>query len=231
MGIDAKGRKAGINSSMLLIGAMLSWSPRAIAQDSTPGAKESPGPVQVWGDFILPALKLRCKTAICLFGEDGGEGTGKWFGVEPVLELPIGKTFYISGSPYLSNATDYVKQITETDSLNVGVIAGVRLWFVYDLFSVGILLLNISAKNDIQVAEGPTVKTLSGSALRTATPGLTIGVFGDVVVFNVYKYVLRNDGTAVGNVPPYGSLSGGTLASVAIAPFTLFKDLAGKNTK
>lgn len=195
-------------------------SPTAGTARSMPACGFWSGAWSNWKKITHSGLTLRCKTALC-FGGDGDTAIG----VEPILELPIGKAFLW----HSTGAENLVRQSVETDSLNVSLAAGARLWVFQDLVSFGMIFVNLSLKDEFSTG----TKNLSSSSMRSQFPGAILGLFADTIVVMAYPYVLRNDSSPTTiddrNLKAYEEISRGWLGMVAVAPFTTIKNIVGKD--
>jgi len=188
----------------------------------------NPNPFLAWRDLGNAILENRCETAFCF----GGEGEGMMFAVEPMLDLPIGKSFIIHQKAR-RRVKDLGRRVAEGDALNLSLQAGARLWIYYDLVSIGALFLNVSLKKDIPTGD----KTFGGSALATPAPGVVIGFFADIIQLSLFRFTIRNDGTdydihasdgrTIAHYAPYAELSSGWMGTLSFAPFTALRNLGG----
>lgn len=123
--------------------------------------------------------KARCMTAYCFGGPDG-----RRYGIEPILDLPIGM-FWGVGQGALAG---YIN----SNNIKIQFTAGLRYWFAGDTMSVGVLL----AQPDLTSAAQDTVefreRSIPASQIRRPYPTVVLGVWGDILQLSLSYDTLRN---------------------------------------
>jgi hypothetical protein len=106
-------------------------------------------------------LEARCATAICF---DNG-GTKHWLGIEPLVELPIGKSFAMG----CTTLSDWVNN----HDIRVDLAAGLRIWFFRDVVSFSVYLSKPLNDSPVRLEGSPFV--YPGAAIRRPYPGAAFG--------------------------------------------------------
>jgi hypothetical protein len=165
-------------------------------------------------------LRARCNTAICF--HNGGEKY--WLGIEPLLELPIGKSFSL-GSGALS---DYVN----SHDLRIDLAAGLRVWFFRDLFSLSIYLSKPLSDTSVRIPG--SAFTYPSSNLRRPYPGFAIGFLYDTAWLAFDRDELRNGGAADGSIDPTyernALIATSWTLTLALQPVNAFRTAIGIGT-
>lgn len=165
---------------------------------------------------LASARKARCYTAYCWGGEDG-----TFYGIEPMLDLPIGTSFSLGGGGLsaFSNSSDISIQFT----------AGLRLWVLNDLLSLSMFFGKpvYTGRETVRLKGSDTEHPTS--SIRRIGPSFALGFFGDVLFLGGGYDVLTNS-PGSGRDPNYGSnevLSRTITITIGIAPFTAARNVAG----
>lgn len=161
-------------------------------------------------------LEGRCKTAICLNAFD----RRNWLGIEPLVELPIGKTFTFN----TGGLADYVNN----NDITVKFTAGLRVWFFKDWVSLGIYLSQPITPKDSQVRIPGSEFAYPASYVRRPYPGFALGFLFDVLWLGIDRDELRNgtsDDSAARDpsFPRNALVSGVWTFTLALQPFTTFR--------
>lgn len=177
-------------------------------------AKSAPPP-----DSGVPAyLTARCATALCFQTAEHHD----WLGIEPMVELPVGKSFGL-GSGSLSS---YVNN----HDIKVDLAAGLRIWLFEDLISFSVYLSFPLSSSGVRV-EGSEF-TYPGSSIRRPFPGVGIGLLYDIIWIGFDHDELRNGDTTTSNAynpefPANSRISSCTTVTVALQPITAARALFG----
>jgi hypothetical protein len=160
--------------------------------------------------------RARCATAICW-------GDGYKYGLEPLVELPIGKSFASNGLGGLAN-------FENSHDLSATFTAGLRFWFLHDWASVSVYLSKpLFAQNgSIRVNGSPF--EYGAQNIRRPYPGFSIGLFADTVWLGFDIDELRNgdsDSTRDPNFPRNAVVSRALVFTVALSPVTLARNALG----
>jgi hypothetical protein len=169
--------------------------------------------------LVETILRARCATAICF---DNGQDKKYWLGIEPLVELPIGKSFALSNSAL----SDYVNN----HDLRVDLAAGVRVWLFRDVVSVSVYLSKPLTDSRVRLEGSPFV--YPASAIRRPYPGIALGALFDSVWIGFDREELRNgdgeDGSAVNpDFPPNEVVSSSWTLTLALQPVTAFRTAIG----
>jgi hypothetical protein len=169
-------------------------------------------------DLVDVLLSSRCQTAICF-----DSGTSKnWLGIEPLVELPVGKSFAVGRSAM----SDYVNN----HDLRVDLAAGLRIWFLKDVLSASIYISK--PLTDASVRTGGSAFVYPGSAVHRPYPGVAIGLLYDSIWLGFDRDELRNgdanDKSALNpDYPPNQSISSTWTVTLALQPVTAFRSAIG----
>ncbi|MES1173002.1 MAG: hypothetical protein ABUL62_01645 [Myxococcales bacterium] len=160
-------------------------------------------------------LDNRCALAFCF-------GDGHAIGIEPLVELPFGKSFSASNGA----VADYVNN----HDLKVDLAAGVRVWMFKDLMSLSLYLSKPLTDRTVRIPG--SAFEYPAAALRRPYPGIALGLLYDTLWVGLDHDELRNpDGTSgVAHDPTYppNSLVGSSWTiTVAIQPLTSFRNGIG----
>jgi hypothetical protein len=169
-----------------------------------------------FGPATLPMRKARCATAIC-FGESYK------FALEPLIELPIGKSFTSNGLGALAN-------FENSHDVSATFTAGARFWVFYDLISFSLYLSKpvFSQAGTLRVAG--SAFEYSADNVRRPYPGFAIGLLADVVWIGFDIDELRNgdtDATHDPRFPRNAVVSRAPVFTIALAPVTLARNALG----
>jgi hypothetical protein len=173
-------------------------------------------PSRTLADRLRGAREVRCYTAYCW----GGDGTK--YGVEPILDLPIGISWAL-GSGSLAN---YIN----ANRVDVSVSAGLRVWFAYDIASVGVLIARPSLSNQASIELEHSDVAFQSAAVSRPFPTLVLGFWGDVFSLTASYDQLRNtdgSGAADPNYLPNAVLSRTVVLGLSINPFTAARNAVG----
>jgi hypothetical protein len=188
-------------------------------QKSRDAFDKGTGPSRYLAERLRAGRALRCLTAYCYGGVDGTK-----FGIEPVLDLPVGLV-WSAGSGAL---TSYVNSHT----VNVEFNAGLRFWVGYDIMSVSIYFSKplITGSDSIRVAGSSFEHT--PSAVHRPFPSLGLGFAGDVLLLGISYDQLRNgstDGTRDRAYPANAVLSRSLTFSLGFSLFNISKNALAKS--
>lgn len=167
-------------------------------------------------DRLRGAREVRCYTAYCW----GGDGTK--YGIEPILDLPVGISWAI-GNGALAN---YIN----ANRVDVAVSAGLRVWFAYDVVSVGVLIARPSLNNQASIELEYSDVKFPRAAVNRPFPTLVLGLWGDVFAITASYDQLRNtDGSEAvdPNYLPNEVLSRAVVLGLSINPFTAVRNAVG----
>lgn len=168
--------------------------------------------------LVQMLLRSRCATAICF---DNGDKKD-WIGIEPLVELPIGKSFSLSSSA-LGNYTN-------NHDIRVDLAAGVRVWLFRDIVSLSVYISK--PLTDARVRLEGSSFVYPASAIRRPYPGVAVGALFDTLWFGFDRDELRNgDGQdpAARNpaFPPNSVVSSNWTLTVSLQPVTAFRTAIG----
>ncbi|MCA9706928.1 MAG: hypothetical protein KDK70_13830 [Myxococcales bacterium] len=155
---------------------------------------------------MAKARAARCHTAICW-------GPSHRFALEPLAELPIGKSF----SPARSSLGSYINN----SGIGLRFNAGLRMWFEWDWWSLALYFAtpDLAARETIEIRGSSFSYPVS--QIRRPFPGLAIGLLSDNLWIGFDYDVLRNGGadtTRDPSFPPNEVVSRAFSITVAIAP-------------
>jgi hypothetical protein len=161
-------------------------------------------------------LDGRCKTAICLkaFNQKN------WLGIEPLIELPIGKTFTFN--------TGGLADFVNNNDFSVRFTAGLRVWLFKDWVSLAIYLSQPVTPKDSHVRITGSEFSYPATYVRRPYPGFALGFLFDVMWLGIDRDELRNgttDDTSVrdASFPRNALVSGAWTFTLAFQPFTSFR--------
>ncbi|WP_437960337.1 hypothetical protein WME76_12295 [Sorangium sp. So ce119] len=135
-------------------------------------------------DVLSLAREARCATAIC-WGEDR-----KW-AIEPLVELPIGKTFVL---PRIGGGASTLGGWINAHDVSLTFNAGLRFWVFWDWVSVSIYMSQplLSGERTIHVPGSKYEHPASN--IRRPYPGLALGLLGDSLWLGLdYQELLNGD--------------------------------------
>lgn len=169
-------------------------------------------------DIVKRILAARCNTAFC-FANGGHEN---WLGIEPLVELPVGKSMALSNSAL----SDYVNN----HDIQVDLAAGIRIWFFRDVFSLSVYLSR--PLTDARVRLEGSDYVYPASAIRRPYPGIAVGLLWDTIWFGFDREELRNgdgeDSTSTNpDFPPNELISSAWTLTIALQPVTAFRTAIG----
>jgi hypothetical protein len=169
-------------------------------------------------NLVGTLLRARCGTAICF---DNGNRKD-WLGIEPLVELPVGKSFALSRSS-LSNYVD-------NHDLRVDLAAGVRVWMFRDVVSFSLYISKPLTDGRIRLEGSPFV--YPAASIRRPYPGFAVGLFFDSIWIGFDRDELRNgdgqDSTALNSAfPPNTVVSSSWTLTLALQPVTAFRTAIG----
>jgi len=163
-------------------------------------------------------LDARCALAICPWG--------KAVGIEPLVELPIGKSFSASNGA----VADYVNN----HDIKIDLAAGVRVWMFEDLLSFAVYISKPLTDRTVRIPG--SAFEYPATALRRPYPGLALGLLYDTLWLGLDHDELRNpDGTSGiardPTYPPNALVGSSWTITVAIQPVTAFRNGIGAAKK
>jgi hypothetical protein len=169
-------------------------------------------------NLVGTLLRARCATAICF---DNGEKKD-WLGIEPLVELPVGKSLALSNSS-LSNYVD-------NHELRIDLAAGARVWLFRDIVSVSLYISKPLTDGRIRLEGSPFV--YPAASIRRPYPGIALGLLFDSLWVGFDRDELRNgdgqDTMAVNpDFPPNTVVSSTWTMTVALQPVTAFRTAIG----
>ena len=191
------------------------------ARSRAEGAAPSDEPKRGW-ELVTSILKARCATAFCF---DNGTGPGKqkyWLGIEPLVELPVGKSVALSKSALGAYVNNH--------DVKVDLAAGVRVWFFRDLISLAVYLSK--PLTDARVRLEGSEFVYPAASVRRPYPGIGVGLLFDTLWLGFDREELRNgDGQDSSSLnpeyPPNELVSSSWTLTVAIQPVTAFRTAIG----
>ena len=159
-------------------------------------------------------LDARCALAICPWGTA--------LGIEPLVELPFGKSFSASNGA----VADYVNN----HDLHIDLAAGVRVWMFEDIISLAVYLSKPLTDHTVRIPG--SVFEYPATALRRPYPGVALGLLYDTLWVGLDHDELRNpDGTSGiardATYPPNALVGSSWTVTVAIQPVTAFRNGIG----
>lgn len=152
------------------------------------------------------ARRARCATALCW-------GPSYKWALEPLVEMPVGKTFSLPGSS--------LSQYMNSNEIQVSFNAGLRAWLWWDWVSVSVYMSKVVITGNDAINTSTSGFALPVSQMRRPFPGLGIGLFGDILWLSVDYDQLRNGNSPSTKSPdfPANSLvSHAFTFTLAIAP-------------
>jgi hypothetical protein len=156
-------------------------SPSKGRPDPTVSA-QSANKTSSWASVMGGPLESRCRTAICW-----GEGGHKW-GIEPLAELPLGKSFGVGRSSTLAS-------YLSTHKVSASLSAGIRVWGWHDFVSLGLYLSAPLFESDEKIRIRGSNYEHPTSRIKSPLPGLAVGLFGDTLWIGFEYLQLRNGGS------------------------------------
>ncbi|HXK19384.1 MAG TPA: hypothetical protein VNG33_16350 [Polyangiaceae bacterium] len=169
-------------------------------------------------NLVGTLLRARCATAICF---DNG-AKKDWLGIEPLVELPVGKSLALSKS----SLSDYV----DNHELRIDLAAGARVWLFRDVVSVSLYISKPLTDGRIRLEGSPFV--YPAASFRRPYPGIAVGLLFDSLWLGFDRDELRNgdgqDAMAVNpDFPPNKVVSSTWTLTVALQPVTAFRTAIG----
>lgn len=174
-------------------------------------------------DLVETILEARCATAICF----NNGSTKNWLGIEPLVELPVGKSFAIGHT----SLSDWVNN----HELHVDLAAGIRVWMFRDVVSFSMYLSKPLSDTPVRL-EGSSF-VYPGSSIRRPYPGAALGLLFDSIWIGFDRDELRNGdsqtnrdatgGSLNSAYPPNEVISSSWTVTVALQPVTAFRTAIG----
>lgn len=188
---------------------------------SIPGSARAPtadiAPATSLPDILAGARKARCYTALCF-------GKNDEFGLEPLVELPIGKTFAITG-----HNSGALGAWIDSHDLSVSFSGGLRFWFDYDMFSVSLYFSEpLNNLKTLHVAGSSF--DYPASNIRRPYPGIALGFLGDTLWLGFDYQDLVNGDTpqhADPNYPLDAPVSQAVSVTIGLATITAIRNGIG----
>jgi hypothetical protein len=173
-------------------------------------------------DLVQVLLAGRCKVAICF---DNGNREN-WLGIEPLLELPVGKSFSLGGT----SLADYVNN----NDIRIDLAAGIRLWAFQDWVSLSVYISKPLTDAPVRIAGSSFV--YPGKSIRRPYPGVALGLLFDSLWIGFDRDELRNGGAGDNSVfnpeyPPNTVVSSSWTLTLALLPVTAFRSAIGSATE
>lgn len=137
---------------------------------------------------MLGARAGRCGTAVCW-------GPGYKWALEPLVELPVGKSFSLPGSS--------LAKYLNSNELQVSFNAGIRLWLWWDWISISTFMSKVLVTGNDTIYTATSGVPLPASQLRRPFPGLGIGLFGDMLWISMDYDQLRNGNVMATKSPDF----------------------------
>lgn len=166
-------------------------------------------------DRLSRARKARCKTALCWGGSDSTE-----LALEPIGEIPVGKTF----TPDFFRPRDGLAGFVNNHDVSLTLAAGMRFWFYYDVVSLSVYFSTPLLDGDATIRLDGSTFEHPFSRVRRPFPGIGIGLFGDIMWVGLDYNELRNGDSDMGRDPDYprnAVIDRALTITVGIAPITL----------
>jgi hypothetical protein len=159
----------------------------------------------------------RCATAYC-FGRDGDE-----FAVEPLADIPIGKTFVVADRGSLGT-------FINNHSASATLTAGIRVWALYDLASLSMYLSKpvFTTEDHIRVHGSAYEQPIT--RVKQPYPGIALGLLADALWIGFDINELHNGSDDNDRDPRYtrdAVISRAFTWTVAISPITLARNGLG----
>ena len=172
-------------------------------------------------DLVDNLLAARCHTALCF--RNGA--ADKWLGIEPLVELPVGKAFSVSGG----SLSDYVNN----HDIRVDLAAGLRVWIFRDVVSLSVYLSKALTAAPVRIAGSSF--SYPANDVRRPYPGLALGLLYDSLWVGLDRDELRNGDTGDATAdnpayPPNALVSSSWTVTIAVQPFTSFRTAIGLAT-
>lgn len=207
--------------TVMLAGTLL---PAVAAAD--PGApKPTKTLSQQWNDAVSGALAGRCATAICFGGDDGYR-----FAIEPLADIPVGKTFALWPSD-----TNSLAGFVNNHDFSATFSAGLRFWAFHDIVSGSIYLAAPLFNTDDKVRILGDSFQQPSSRIRSPYPSFALGFLADTLWVGFQYIELRNgaadDSTRDFAYPRNAVISQVWTATVALAPITAIRNGLGAASK
>ncbi len=159
---------------------------------------------------ITVLLDSRCRVAFCF--------NNNAVGIEPLIELPIGKSFSLNSG----GVSDYVNN----HDLKIDFAAGLRVWIYQDWLSFAVYLSKPLSDRPVRIP-GSSFEYPS-SALRRPYPGVALGLLFDSLWVGLDRDELRNPDSTTGvnrdpTYPPNALVGASWTVTVALQPITAFR--------
>lgn len=215
-----KAAGAGVSAELLRDTEALLEDEVGVAEEGLKAAAEQIAEAEGASGWKLVGtiLRARCGTAVCF---DNGDQKD-WLGIEPLVELPVGKSVSLSNSSLAS----YV----DNHELRIDLAAGARVWFFRDLISVSVYISKPLTDGGIRLEGSPFV--YPGASIRRPYPGIGVGLLFDSLWLGFDRDELRNgDGQDTNALnpafPPNKVISSTWTLTVALQPVTAFRTAIG----
>jgi hypothetical protein len=141
---------------------------------------------------------------------------------EPLAELPVGAIMAVPKSA--------LAKFINGNDISVTFTAGLRFWFLWDWFSLDIHVSKPLYPSDKKLVVAGSDVEYQASSVRRVTPGLGVGLFGDVLWVAVDYDQLRHRSVSGGQLDPFRPndvITGAVVFTVALAPVTAFRNGLG----
>lgn len=180
------------------------------AKPDAPNADQAKVPTDGY-DVVDKILEARCKVAICF-------GAKRSIGIEPLVELPVGKSFSVNSGA----VADYINN----HDLRIDLAAGIRVWAFQDWVSLSVYLSKPLSDRSIRIPGSEF--NYPASSLRRPLPGFALGLLFDSIWLGLDRDELRNpDGTAGvwhdPSYPPNALVGSSWTVTLALQPVTAFR--------
>jgi hypothetical protein len=127
---------------------------------------------QRFRDTVKEGRRIRCSTALCWGGDDGF----RW-ALEPLVELPIGKTFALPSSTGVSTLGRWIN----THDVTISFAGGLRFWMWDDLISFSTYFSQPLTNSSGTIHVPGSDFDYAVSNVRRPYPGMAIGLMGDTL--------------------------------------------------
>lgn len=157
--------------------------------------------------------EARCATALCWWPDN-------FWGLEILAEAPLGASFALEPGR--------LGGFLDNNGFTVQLTAGIRMWTVWDYFSVSVYFSKLAFQsNDSAIRipgysyEHPT------SSIRRPYPGVAVGLLADIL-WIAFDYNVLYNGNGSNRDPHFGEnsrLMSAWTVSIALAPITLGRSI------
>lgn len=170
-------------------------------------------------DALEPARIARCQTALCW-------GDHNRYGIEPIAELPVGKTFSIvKGS---------LADFENSHDISASLAAGIRVWFAYDLISIALYFSKPIISADAKIRLPGSSFEYSTANIRTPYPSIGVGLFGDMIWIGIDYDELHNGDSDTNRDLNYGrnfTVSRAVTITIGLATISTARNSLAKTTQ